>query len=63
MAVKTPFAGGKGTALEGGFRAPAILSWPGKVPADVVGMEFSPAWTVPNLCSSCRKSKYCLQNC
>jgi arylsulfatase len=32
----TPFAGGKGTALEGGFRCPAILSWPGKVPADVV---------------------------
>ncbi len=33
---QTPFAGGKGTALEGGFRAPAILSWPGKVPADTV---------------------------
>jgi len=32
----TPFAGGKGTALEGGFRVPAILSWPGMVPADVV---------------------------
>jgi arylsulfatase A-like enzyme len=33
---ETPFAGGKGTALEGGFRCPAILSWPGTVPADVV---------------------------
>jgi arylsulfatase A-like enzyme len=33
---ETPFAGGKGTALEGGFRVPAILSWPGTVPADVV---------------------------
>jgi len=33
---ETPFAGGKGTALEGGFRAPAILSWPGVVPADAV---------------------------
>jgi arylsulfatase A-like enzyme len=33
---ETPFAGGKGTALEGGFRTPAILSWPGNVPADVV---------------------------
>jgi arylsulfatase A-like enzyme len=32
----TPFAGGKGTALEGGFRAPAILKWPNKVPADSV---------------------------
>jgi arylsulfatase len=30
---QTPFAGGKGTVLEGGFRAPAILRWPGKVPA------------------------------
>ena len=33
---ETPFAGGKGTALEGGFRVPCILNWPGKVPADVV---------------------------
>lgn len=30
---QTPFAGGKGTALEGGFRVPAIVKWPGKVPA------------------------------
>jgi arylsulfatase A-like enzyme len=30
---QTPFAGGKGTVLEGGFRSPAILRWPGKVPA------------------------------
>src|SRR5207249_3203474 len=29
---QTPFAGGKGTALEGGFRVPAILNWPGHVP-------------------------------
>jgi arylsulfatase A-like enzyme len=28
---QTPFAGGKGTALEGGFRVPCILRWPGKV--------------------------------
>ncbi len=28
---QTPFAGGKGTALEGGFRVPAIIRWPGKV--------------------------------
>jgi arylsulfatase len=33
---QTPFAGGKGTALEGGFRSPAILSWPGHVPADSI---------------------------
>ena len=33
---QTPFAGGKGTALEGGFRAPMILRWPGRVPAGKV---------------------------
>ena len=33
---QTPFAGGKGTALEGGFRVPCIIRWPGKVPADKV---------------------------
>jgi arylsulfatase len=33
---QTPFAGGKGTALEGGFRVPCILRWPGKVPAGVI---------------------------
>jgi arylsulfatase len=30
---QTPFAGGKGTVLEGGFRVPMIVRWPGKVPA------------------------------
>jgi arylsulfatase len=33
---QTPFAGGKGTALEGGFRVPAIIRWPGQVPAGKV---------------------------
>jgi len=33
---QTPFAGGKGTALEGGFRVPCILRWPGHVPAGKV---------------------------
>jgi arylsulfatase A-like enzyme len=33
---ETPFAGGKGTALEGGFRVPAMIRWPGKVPAGKV---------------------------
>jgi arylsulfatase A-like enzyme len=33
---QTPFAGGKGTGLEGGFRVPTIIRWPGKVPAGKV---------------------------
>ncbi len=37
---QTPFAGGKGTALEGGFRVPCILRWPGKVPAGKVGKRY-----------------------
>jgi arylsulfatase len=33
---QTPFAQSKGTVMEGGFRVPAILRWPGQVPAGVV---------------------------
>jgi arylsulfatase A-like enzyme len=29
---QTPFAGGKGTVLEGGFRVPCIARWPGRIP-------------------------------
>jgi arylsulfatase len=32
----TPFAGAKGTVQEGGMRVPAIIRWPGKVPANKV---------------------------
>ncbi|WP_410962746.1 sulfatase-like hydrolase/transferase, partial [Salmonella sp. SAL4446] len=32
----TPFRGTKGTAYEGGFRVPAIIRWPSKVPAGKV---------------------------
>ena len=32
----TPFAGAKGEVTEGSFRAPAIVRWPGKVPAGKV---------------------------
>ena len=45
-----PFAGGKGTALEGGFRVPAIIRWPGKVPAGkiengiVSGLDWFPTF-------------------
>jgi arylsulfatase A-like enzyme len=64
---ETPFAGGKGTAMEGGFRAPAILSWPGKVPADVVengifsGMDWFPTFVAaagdPNISDELLKGK------
>jgi arylsulfatase A-like enzyme len=47
---QTPFAQSKGTVLEGGFRVPAILRWPGHVPADSVqngifsGMDWLPTF-------------------
>jgi len=47
---QTPFAGGKGTALEGGFRVPAIIRWPGKVPTGkiengiVSGLDWFPTF-------------------
>ena len=34
-----PFAGEKGTVLEGGFRVPCIIRWPGHVPAGKVNNE------------------------
>jgi arylsulfatase A-like enzyme len=46
----TPFAGGKGTVLEGGFRVPMIARWPGHIPAGKVengivsGMDFFPTF-------------------
>jgi arylsulfatase A-like enzyme len=33
---QTPFAMSKGTVMEGGFRVPALLRWPGHVPADSI---------------------------
>jgi len=47
---QTPFAGGKGTAMEGGFRVPAIIRWPGKVPVNkiengiVSGLDWFPTF-------------------
>jgi arylsulfatase A-like enzyme len=63
----TPFAGGKGTALEGGFRVPALLRWPGKVPAGKVengifsGMDWFPTFVAaagnPNITAELLKGK------
>jgi arylsulfatase A-like enzyme len=33
---QTPFYGAKGTGYEGGFRSPAMIRWPGHVPAGTV---------------------------
>ena len=47
---QTPFAQSKGTVLEGGFRVPCLLRWPGHVPADSVqngifsGMDWLPTF-------------------
>jgi arylsulfatase A-like enzyme len=64
---QTPFAGGKGTALEGGFRAPAIIRWPGKVPAGKVengimsGLDWFPTFVAaagnPNIVDELAKGK------
>ncbi len=64
---QTPFAGGKGTALEGGFRVPCILRWPGKVPAGKVengifsGLDWFPTFVAaagnPNITDELKKGK------
>ena len=64
---QTPFAGGKGTALEGGFRVPCIVRWPGKVPAGKVengifsGMDWFPTLVAaagdPEIATELKKGK------
>jgi arylsulfatase A-like enzyme len=64
---QTPFAGGKGTALEGGFRGPAIIRWPGKVPAGKVengivsGLDWFPTFVAaagnPNITEELKAGK------
>src|SRR5438876_6818945 len=64
---QTPFAGGKGTALEGGFRVPAIIRWPGKVPAGKVengivsGLDWFPTFVAaagnPDIVKELKKGK------
>ncbi len=58
---QTPFAAGKGTAFEGGFRCPALIRWPGHVPAGKVengifsGLDWFPTFVSmagdPNIAS------------
>ena len=64
---QTPFAGGKGTVLEGGFRVPRIVRWPGKVPAGKVengiisGLDWFPTFVAaagnPNIADELKKGK------
>src|SRR5215467_11271474 len=63
----TPFAGGKGTALEGGFRVPMIIRWPGRIPAGKVenaivsGLDWFPTFVAaagnPNIADELKKGK------
>jgi len=64
---QTPFAGAKGTVLEGGFRVPCILRWPGKVPAGKIenqvmsGLDWFPTFVAaagnPNIVEELKKGK------
>ena len=64
---QTPFAQSKGTVLEGGFRVPCLLRWPGHTPADSVqngifsGMDWLPTFVDaagnPNITEELLKGK------
>ena len=64
---QTPFAQSKGTVMEGGFRAPAMIRWPGKVPAGKVengiisGLDWFPTLVAaagnPNIAEELKKGK------
>jgi len=64
---QTPFAQSKGTVMEGGFRVPAMIRWPGKVPADTVqnglmsGLDWLPTFVAaagnPNITEELLKGK------
>jgi arylsulfatase A-like enzyme len=63
----TPFKGQKGTVYEGGFRCPAMIRWPGHVPADTVengiisGLDWFPTFVAaagnPNIKEELLKGK------
>src|SRR5437899_5517060 len=64
---QTPFFGGKGSVYEGGFRAPAMIRWPGKIPAGKVenaiisGLDWFPTFVAaagnPNIVDELKKGK------
>ena len=64
---QTPFAQSKGTVLEGGFRVPAIVRWPGKVPTGKVengiisGLDWFPTFVAaagnPNIAAELKQGK------
>jgi arylsulfatase len=64
---QTPFAQSKGTVMEGGFRAPAMIRWPGHVPAGKVengiisGLDWFPTFLTaagdPNIVEDLKKGK------
>jgi arylsulfatase len=64
---QTPFSGEKGSVLEGGFRVPCILRWPGKVPAGKIengiisGLDWFPTFVAaagnPNIVEELKKGK------
>ncbi len=63
----TPFAGSKGTVMEGGFRVPAMIRWPGRVPAGKVengivsGLDWFPTFVAaagnPNIVEELKRGK------
>jgi arylsulfatase len=63
----TPFAGQKGTILEGGVRVPMIVRWPGQIPAGKVengimsGLDWFPTLVAaagnPNIATELRQGK------
>jgi len=64
---QTPFAQSKGTVMEGGFRVPAMIRWPGKVPAGKIenglisGLDWFPTLVAaagnPNIGEELKKGK------
>jgi arylsulfatase A-like enzyme len=64
---QTPFAGGKGTVMEGGFRVPCMIRWPGHVPAgkvanDIIsGLDWFPTFVAaagnPNIIDELKSGK------